>query len=207
VAAAVARPFAFSPAEGRDAPRGDPAEADAEIPIVEVGATVDVHDEGSGKSHAWTIVSTGSDPSSGKVSPDTAVAKALLGHRVGDTVTVDAGVARRFAIDRIDGPPAKPALPSAAVAGEIAVFGPGEDSEYEEWVRRNSGGYVLKRRDRADEGYMLHLAECSHLGLTPGSFTMRTGNPRRCSRSRQALVLWCRDGAGAPLVECDTCFS
>jgi hypothetical protein len=217
VAAALARAFAFYPVEGQGAPRaGSPSEVDAEIPIVEVGATVHVHDESSGKSHVWTIVSTRSDPGSGKVSTDTAVAKALLGHRVGDTVTVPAGVARRYAIARIDAAPAKPpSAPSAAAAGqpsvsasdEIAVFGPGEDADYEEWVRRNSGGYVLKRRDRLDEGYMLHLAECSHLGLTAGSFTMRTGNPRRCSRSRQALVHWCRDETGSPPVVCGSCFS
>jgi hypothetical protein len=217
VAAAVSRAFAFYPVDGPGAPsEGSPAEADTEIPIVEVGATVHAREEGSGKCHAWTIVSTRSDPSSGKVSTDTAVAKALLGHRVGDTVTVGAGVARRYAIDRIDAAPAKPtsapsaaatAQPSVSTSDEIEVFGPGQDAEYEEWVRRNSGGYVLKRRDRLDEGYMLHLAECSHLGLTAGSFTMRTGNPRRCSRSRQALVHWCRDETGSPPVLCGSCFS
>lgn len=184
--------------------------------MVEVGATVHVHDEGSGTSHVWTIVSTGSDLSSGNISADTAVAKALLGHRVGDTVTVAVRAARRYAIDRIDAAPAKPAsrpsaasaeTPSVSVSDEIAVFGPGQEADYEEWVRRNSGGYVLKRRDRLDEGYMLHLAECSHLALTAGSFTMRTGNPRRCSRSRQAVVQYCCDETGSPPVPCSSCFS
>jgi hypothetical protein len=139
--AVVVGALELSPAEGADAPReGSSAQTNAETPIVDVGATVHVHDD-LGKSHVWTIVSTRSDPSSGKVSTETAIAKALLGHRVGDTVAVGAGVARQYAIDRIDAPPAKPATPpSGAAAGqpyvsdseEIAVFGPGQDVDYEE---------------------------------------------------------------------------
>src|SRR5947209_693382 len=108
-----------------------------ETTIVEVGGTVYVHEEASGTSHIWTIVSTRSDSSSGKISTDTAVAKALLGHRIGETVAVAVagGSARRYVIDRIDPAPAKPrSVPSTAAASrpaasaphEIVVFGPGQ---------------------------------------------------------------------------------
>jgi hypothetical protein len=189
-------------------------DADVGGPVVGVGATVHVCEQGAGKTYSWTIVSSASDPKSAKISADTAVAKALLGHRVGDVVSVAAGTVRRYTIEGIDPAPPKPApAPSAAratqrpvaISADTALFGPGQDAEYEEWVRRNSGGYVLKQRDSVDEGYMLHLADCTHLGLTPGTFTMRTGNPRRCSRSRAALVHWCLAETGAQPHKCSSC--
>jgi hypothetical protein len=189
--------------------------ADGFGPAVEVGATVHLRDDAS-KSGVWTIVSGASDPEAGKISAETALAKALLGRRVGDLVAVAAGRARQYVIEGIDPAPAKPAPASPAppvsqrpmaVAADIALFGPGEDADYEEWVRRNSGGYVLKRRDTVGEGYMLHLADCGHLALRPGAFTLRTGNPRRCSRSRKALVEWCREATGSSPHKCSSCFS
>jgi Transcription elongation factor, GreA/GreB, C-term len=190
--------------------------ADAEAPSVEVGATVRLRDDETGKTEVWTIVSSGSDPKAGKISADTALSKALLGRQVGDVASVAAGRGRRYMIEGIDPAPVKPApapapRPSrerpASFSAEIAVFGPGQDADYEEWVRRNSGGYVLKRRDTAGEGYMLHLADCAHLTLTPGAFTLRTGKPRRCSRSSEALVQWCRAETGSPPHKCSSCFS
>lgn len=186
----------------------------SETTVVEVGATVRVRGVDDGVEHVWTIVSGSSDPKGGKVSATTAAAKALLGRAIGDAVTVAGRSPRRYTIEDIEPAPAKPtALFRAAAANtrpipidaEIALFGPGQDAEYEEWVRRNSGGYVLKQRDTVDEGYMLHLADCSHLGLTPGTFTMRTGNPRRCSRSRGALVQWCLAEIGSQPHKCSSC--
>ena len=178
--------------------------------VVEVGATVHVRDAGSGELRFWIVVSTPSDPSAGKISVDTPVAKALLGHGVGDVVTVATGSRRRYVIDRIDASPQMPAASNISASesdgGEIALFGQGQDAEYEDWVRRNRGGYVLKQRDRLEDGYMLHLAVCGHLALTAGTFTMRTGNPRRCSRSRKALEHWCAAETGSQPQKCSTCF-
>jgi Transcription elongation factor, GreA/GreB, C-term len=194
----------------------DRADADRTTSVVEVGATVHARDVDSGKRYDWTIVSTSSEPTAGKISAETKVAKALLGHRVGEVVPIASGTVRRYEIEGIDAAPvqltpaASTALatpPAAQSTDEIAVFGAGQEIEYEEWVRRNSGGYVLKQRDRFADGHMLHLAECSHLWLTPGTFTMRTGNLRRCSRSRKALVQWCREETGSEPVRCQTCFS
>ena len=53
------------------------------------GRTAQVLDVESGKVHTWTIVGpTEADVASGKLSAESPVAKALLGHAPGETVTV-----------------------------------------------------------------------------------------------------------------------
>lgn len=75
-----------------------------------------------------------------------------------------------------------------------------DDEAYEEWVRSNSG-YVLTERPRGE--HMLHHSECTHL---TGDGTIRlTRRPRRCAKSRQALVAWAVEVTGRPPLRCQSC--
>ena len=58
---------------------------------VMVGVKVKVYDENFDEEDVYQIVgSTEADPTSNRISDESPVGKALLGHKVGDTVTVDA---------------------------------------------------------------------------------------------------------------------
>ncbi len=49
----------------------------------------EIRDEGSGESHTWVIVgATEADRAAGKLSAESPIARALLNHKVGDTVEV-----------------------------------------------------------------------------------------------------------------------
>jgi transcription elongation GreA/GreB family factor len=55
--------------------------------VVEIGSTVRVRDRD--RTDTWTIVNDGeSDPASGRISEDCAMAQALIGHVAGDMVRV-----------------------------------------------------------------------------------------------------------------------
>jgi transcription elongation factor GreA len=72
---------------------------------VRVGSTVHVKDEKSGKSVKYTVVgSAEANPSDGKLSNESPVGKALLGHKRGETVSVQVprGPARKLKITKID---------------------------------------------------------------------------------------------------------
>ena len=72
--------------------------------IVRVGTTVHVKDEASGKSIQYMIVgSTEADPSNQKLSNESPVGKALLGHKKGETVavTLPSGKSRKLKITKI----------------------------------------------------------------------------------------------------------
>jgi transcription elongation factor GreA len=73
--------------------------------VVRVGSVVNVKDEGSGKSLQYTIVgSTEANPSENKLSNESPVGKALLGHKRNDVVDVNLpnGKARKLKITKID---------------------------------------------------------------------------------------------------------
>jgi transcription elongation factor GreA len=79
--------------------------AELSADVVRVGSVVNVKDEASGKSLQYTIVgSTEADPAENKLSNESPVGKALLGHRKGDAVTVQlpSGKARELKITKID---------------------------------------------------------------------------------------------------------
>jgi transcription elongation factor GreA len=72
--------------------------------LVRVGSAVTVKDD-NGKTTEYTIVgSTEANPSENKLSNESPVGKALLGHKKGDTVTVQlpSGKARELKITKID---------------------------------------------------------------------------------------------------------
>jgi len=72
---------------------------------VAVGSTVHVKDEKSGKSVKYTVVgSAEANPAEGKLSNESPVGKALLGHKRGETVSVQVprGPARKLKITKID---------------------------------------------------------------------------------------------------------
>ena len=80
----------------------DASELDADV--VKVGVNVHVKDEASGKSTQYTIVgSTEADPTNGKLSNESPVGKALLGHKKNDTVAVSLpnGKTRKLKITKI----------------------------------------------------------------------------------------------------------
>ncbi len=85
----------------------------------------------------------------------------------------------------------------------IRAFAHGDDADYLACVEQH-GGYVLTQRSRRSDGFMLHEAHCSHLGLTPGAWTLTT-RPRRWARSREALVEWTNQQTGTPPVLCQSC--
>ena len=73
--------------------------------VVSVGATVHVKDQKTEKSTKFKIVgSAEADPSGNKLSNESPVGKALLGHRRGETVTVAVprGPARKLKITKIE---------------------------------------------------------------------------------------------------------
>ena len=84
--------------------------------------------------------------------------------------------------------------------GDIRVFHQ-DDNGYVAWVERN-GGYVLK--DRGKHGYMLHTAECPHLGRESPSIRL-TKTPRVWGGQRDALLAWARAKTGETPTFCSTC--
>jgi transcription elongation factor GreA len=73
--------------------------------VVRVGSVVTVSDAKRGSSQTYGIVgSTEADPSANKLSNESPVGKALLGHKRGDTVTVSLpnGSVRELKVDKID---------------------------------------------------------------------------------------------------------
>jgi transcription elongation factor GreA len=73
--------------------------------IVQVGSVVHVKDEKTGKSVKYTIVgSAEANPEESKLSNESPVGRALIGHRRGDTVAVQVprGPARKLKITKID---------------------------------------------------------------------------------------------------------
>ena len=78
--------------------------AELSADVVRVGSAVSVKDD-AGKSLQYTIVgSTEANPSENRLSNESPVGKALLGHKKGDTVTVQlpSGKARELQITKID---------------------------------------------------------------------------------------------------------
>jgi len=73
--------------------------------VVRVGSVVSVKDEGSGKSAKYTIVGvTEADPGASRLSNESPVGKALLGHKRNEVVSVQVprGPARKLKITKID---------------------------------------------------------------------------------------------------------
>ncbi len=72
--------------------------------VVRVGTVVNVKDEDNGKSAAYTIVgSTEADPANRRLSNESPVGKALIGHKKGETVKVPAPKGeRKLKITKID---------------------------------------------------------------------------------------------------------
>jgi transcription elongation factor GreA len=63
--------------------------ASTEGSTFEFGRTAEVVDEGTGETHTWTLVGpTEADLSQGRLSSQSPVAKALVGHASGETVSV-----------------------------------------------------------------------------------------------------------------------
>jgi transcription elongation factor GreA len=80
-------------------------ERSVDTDVVSVGATVHVKDQRTEKSTKYKIVgSAEADPSENKLSNESPVGKALLGHRRGETVTVAVprGPARKLKITKIE---------------------------------------------------------------------------------------------------------
>lgn len=81
----------------------DSSELDNEV--VRVGSLVNVKDEGSGKSLKYTIVgSTEANPGENRLSNESPVGKALVGHKRNDEVSVQLpnGKARKLKITKIE---------------------------------------------------------------------------------------------------------
>jgi transcription elongation factor GreA len=78
-------------------------EGTADPEIVGFGSTVLVVDESSGKRHEFTLVGpTEADLKTGRLSSESPVARALVGARAGDTVSVQTpGGERRYLVERV----------------------------------------------------------------------------------------------------------
>jgi transcription elongation factor GreA len=71
--------------------------------VLSFGRTAEIKDEGTGELHTWTVVGAAeADRSAGRLSAESPVAKALLGHAPGEVVEVQTpkGV-RRLRIERL----------------------------------------------------------------------------------------------------------
>jgi transcription elongation factor GreA len=73
--------------------------------VVAFGSSVEIVDEASGRTQTWTIVgSTEADATAGRLSAESPVARALIGHGPGDTVEVATPRgARRLRIESVGG--------------------------------------------------------------------------------------------------------
>jgi hypothetical protein len=76
-----------------------------------------------------------------------------------------------------------------------------DDVGYEDWTNRH-GGYVLIQRKKSE--YMLHLADCSHLGRESDNISL-TEKPRRWAKKTSHLVEWANEKAGADPLRCTSC--
>ena len=79
--------------------------AELDSNVVRVGSLVSVKDEGSGKSLTYIIVgSTEADPSANRLSNESPVGKALVGHKKGDNVkiTLPSGKSRELTVTKIE---------------------------------------------------------------------------------------------------------
>ena len=79
--------------------------ADISTDAVQIGSVVHVKDEKTGKSQKYTIVgSAEANPGEQKLSNESPVGRALLGHKRGETVTVPVprGPARKLKITKIE---------------------------------------------------------------------------------------------------------
>ncbi|HTN25927.1 MAG TPA: transcription elongation factor GreA [Solirubrobacteraceae bacterium] len=79
------------------------AERSAAADVVAFGSTVAVVDEASGREHEFTLVGpTEADLKTGRLSSESPVARALVGARAGDTVTVETpGGRRSYVVKRV----------------------------------------------------------------------------------------------------------
>ena len=80
-------------------------ESDVDTDVVSIGATVHVKDQKTDKSTKFKIVgSAEANPSDAKLSNESPVGRALLGHKRGETVTVTVprGPARKLKITKIE---------------------------------------------------------------------------------------------------------
>jgi transcription elongation factor GreA len=71
--------------------------------VLSFGRTAEIKDEGTGELHTWTVVGAAeADRNAGRLSAESPVAKALLGHAPGEVVEVQTpkGV-RRLRIERL----------------------------------------------------------------------------------------------------------
>ncbi|MFZ0042709.1 MAG: transcription elongation factor GreA [Solirubrobacteraceae bacterium] len=78
-------------------------EAETEGDVLSFAREAEIRDVGTGELHRWTIVgATEADRANGKISAESPVARALLGHAAGETVEVPTprGV-RRLKIERL----------------------------------------------------------------------------------------------------------
>jgi len=87
---------------------------------------------------------------------------------------------------------------------EVHTFNPGEEDAYERWVRRR-GGYVLTEREEDAASFMLHDAECSHLGISDDE-SFRFSGPRRCSELSRPLREWAEGETGMDPLKCQSCW-
>jgi transcription elongation factor GreA len=81
----------------------DPSEISTDV--VGVGSTVHVKDEKTGKSQKFTIVGSAEvNPADSKISNESPIGRAVLGHKRNDTVSVPVpkGPARKLKITKID---------------------------------------------------------------------------------------------------------
>src|SRR4051812_2904980 len=100
--------------------------------VVRVGSLVNVKDESSGKSLKYTIVgSTEANPGENKLSNESPVGKALVGHKRNDEVSVQLpnGKARKLKITKIEVAQRRDRVQRGEPPGEPVTSPPGEAGE------------------------------------------------------------------------------
>ena len=80
-------------------------EVDEAADVFTFGRAAEVRDESTGKVHTWTVVGpTEADLAAGRLSAESPVAQALLGHAPGETVKVETpGGERSYRIEKLVG--------------------------------------------------------------------------------------------------------
>jgi hypothetical protein len=169
---------------------------------IRAGDEVEFRELGEDESRRRRLVKGAADQARGELSVDSPIGRGLLGHEEGQIV--DIALPRktiRMEILSVAGGGRQGVAHASGTESEVLTFSRGEDAKYEMLIRRKAG-FVLIQRGARD--FMIHVADCWHLELTPGEVSI-PDRPRRWSSEQRCLIDWAVAETGHPPRRCGTC--
>lgn len=74
----------------------------------------------------------------------------------------------------------------------VGVFEPKDNGEYEDWVGRNPGGYVINASKSQGQAMYWHRADCPHIGPAEGWRYVGDDLMKACALDPGELVEWAK---------------